>query len=94
MVELVASTPGAIGYSGMGYATPDVKRLAVSGRKGEKAELPSIASVREKSYPIARARYMYTPGEPSLDVKAYIDWVLSPAGQKLVEETGYVPLEG
>jgi phosphate transport system substrate-binding protein len=36
---------------------------------------------------------MYTPGTPSPEVKAYIDWVLSPAGQKVLEQTGYVPLQ-
>jgi ABC-type phosphate transport system substrate-binding protein len=35
---------------------------------------------------------MYTPGAPVPHVKKYIDWVMSPAGQKIVEETGYVPI--
>src|SRR5215471_17766194 len=45
VVELVAKTPGAIGYSGLGYATPDVKILKVSKKKGEPAVAPSIATV-------------------------------------------------
>jgi phosphate transport system substrate-binding protein len=36
--------------------------------------------------------YFYTGGEPAPHVKAYIDWVMSDAGQKIVETTGYVPL--
>ena len=53
---------------------------------------PSIATVHDNSYPISRPLFMYTPGDPPQHVKAYIDWVISDAGQKIVEETGYVPL--
>ncbi|HEX5098026.1 MAG TPA: phosphate ABC transporter substrate-binding protein [Polyangiaceae bacterium] len=92
VVEQVAKTPGAIGYSGLGYATPEVKILKVSKVKGEPAVLPSIASVQDKSYPISRPLFMYTPGTPSPQVKKYLDWAMSDAGQKIVQETGYVPL--
>jgi phosphate transport system substrate-binding protein len=93
VVELVSKTPTAIGYSGMGYATPAVKVLKVSKKKGEPAVAPSIASTLDKSYPISRPLFMYTPGAPSPEVKAYIDWVLSPPGQLVLEHTGYVPLK-
>jgi phosphate transport system substrate-binding protein len=92
VVALVAKTPGAIGYSGLGYATPDVKIVKVSKKKGEPGVLPSIATVHDKSYPISRPMFMYTPGEPSPATKKYLDWVMSDAGQKIVEHTGYVPL--
>ncbi len=92
VVELVAKTPGAIGYSGLGYATPAVKIVKVAKKKGEPAIVPSIKTVLDKTYPIARPMFMYTPGEPPAHVKKYIDWILSPPGQKLVETTGYVPL--
>lgn len=93
VVEQVGKTPGAIGYSGLGYATADVKVVKVSKKKGEPAVTPSIATVLDKSYPISRPMFMYTPGEPSPQVKKYIDWILSDAGQKIVEKTGYVPLK-
>ncbi len=92
VVELVAKTPGAIGYSGLGYATPAVKILKISKAKGEPGVAPSVQTVHDKSYPISRPLFMYTPGDPAPHVKKYIDWIMSPAGQKLVEETGYVPL--
>lgn len=92
VVDLVSKTPNAIGYSGMGYATPDVKMLKVSKKKGDAAVAPSIASTLDKSYPIARPMFMYTAGEPADHVKRYLDWIVSDAGQKLVETTGYVPL--
>jgi len=92
VVELVSKTPGAIGYSGLGYATADVKILKISAKKGEPGTLPSIATVHNKTYPLSRPLFMYTPGEPSSQVKKYIDWIMSDAGQKIVEQTGYVPL--
>ena len=92
VVELVSKTPGAIGYSGLGYATSGVKILKISVKKGETGTQPSIATVHDKSYPISRPLFMYTPGDPSPQVKRYIDWILSDAGQKIVEQTGYVPL--
>jgi ABC-type phosphate transport system substrate-binding protein len=92
VVELVANTPAAIGYSGMGYATPHVKMLKVAGKAGATAYPPSVENTLNKNYPIARSLHLYTLGEPQGAVKEYIDWILSDAGQKIVEATGYVPL--
>jgi phosphate transport system substrate-binding protein len=92
VVEQVGKTPGAIGYSGLGYATADVKIVKVSPKKGAPGVLPSIATVHDKTYPISRPMFMYTPGEPTAVAKKYIEWILSDAGQKIVEKTGYVPL--
>jgi phosphate transport system substrate-binding protein len=92
VVELVAKTPGAIGYSGLGYATGDVKIVKVSKKKGEPAVMPAIASVLDKTYPISRPLFMYTPGEPDPQVKAYLSWIMAEPGQKIVEKSGYVPL--
>jgi phosphate transport system substrate-binding protein len=92
VVELVAGTKTAIGYSGMGYATPGVKLLKLSGKAGEPAVNPSVETTLNKTYPLARSLLLYTLGEPTGEVKGYIDWILSPAGQKLVEENGYVPV--
>jgi phosphate transport system substrate-binding protein len=80
VVELIARTPGAIGYSGMGYATAGVKPLKVSKKKGEPGVAPSIAATHDRTYPIARALYMYLPGDPPPHVQQYLDWILSPAG--------------
>ena len=53
--------------------------------------LPSVQAVNDGSYPISRPLYMYTAGEPTGQVKAYLDWILGD-GQKLVAELGFVPL--
>jgi len=92
VVELVGKTPGSIGYSGLGYATPAVKVLKVAKKKGDPAILPANATVLDKTYPIARPLFMYTPGEPTDQAKKYLDWIVSDAGQKVVEKSGYVPL--
>lgn len=92
VVELVANTPTAIGYSGMGYATPQVKMLKVAEKAGAPAYPPTVENTMNKTYPIARSLHLYTLGEPQGAVKAYIDWILSDEGQKIVEQTGYVPI--
>lgn len=93
VVELVANTVGAIGYSGMGYHEPGkVKMLKVASKKGEPAVEPSVANTLSKKYPIARSLNLYTLGEPTGEVARYIHWIFTDAGQKVVEATGYVPL--
>jgi phosphate transport system substrate-binding protein len=92
VVELVAKTPGAIGYSGLGYATPAVKILKISKNKGETGVSPSIATVHDKTYPISRPLFMYTAGDPSPTAANYLAWVMSKDGQGILEKTGYIPL--
>ncbi|HMJ90185.1 MAG TPA: phosphate ABC transporter substrate-binding protein [Candidatus Acidoferrum sp.] len=92
VVELVSRTPNAIGYSGLGYRTDKVKVLKVSKKKGDKGVEPSIPTTWDKTYPISRPMFMYTPGQPPAHVQKYLDWLLTADGQKIVEESGYVPL--
>jgi phosphate transport system substrate-binding protein len=92
VVELVGGTLTAIGYSGMGYATAAVKMVKVTSKPGSPAVAPAVAAVHDKTYPLARSLHVYTLGEPQGAVKAYIDWILSDAGQKVVEDSGYVPV--
>jgi phosphate transport system substrate-binding protein len=93
VIENIAKTPRAMGYSGMGYKTDKVNWLKVSKKKGEPGIAPGIEVARNGAYPIARKLYIYTAGEPTGEVKAYIDWILSPEGQKIVEQEGFVPLK-
>lgn len=93
VVELCSSTTGAIGYSGMGYNEPGkVKMLKVAAKAGDPYYPPTVENVLNKHYPLARTLLIYTLGEPAGEVKKYVEWILSEAGQKVVEETGYVPL--
>ena len=92
VVELVSSTPCAIGYSGMGYATKHVKMLKISKNTGGSSASPSVENTLNGSYPIARPLHIYSLGTPSGEIKKYLDWVLSETGQSIVSENGYVPL--
>jgi phosphate transport system substrate-binding protein len=95
VVALIAHTPGAIGYSGMGYNIPSVKKLRVSSKGGAYIEA-SMENARKKDprklYPITRPLQIYTAGDPAGPLKDYLDWIKSPAGQKIVLDMGYVPM--
>jgi phosphate transport system substrate-binding protein len=87
----VRQNPNAIGYDGLGYVTPDQKMIAVSTDADGPYVLPSVETVNDYSYPIARPLYMYTAGEPIGRVKAYLEWVRG-EGQAIVPRLGFVPL--
>ena len=89
----VRQNPNAIGYDGLGYITPDVRTLAIAPQDSGEYVKPSVETVNNGKYPIARPLFMYTPGEPQGDVKTYLDWILGPDGQTIVGELGFVPLQ-
>lgn len=92
IIAEVRDNPNAIGYDGLGYVTEEVKVLALS-QGGADYILPSEATVKDGSYPIARQLYMYTNGEPQGAVKDYIDWILSAEAQQYVLELGFIPYQ-
>ena len=92
VVELIERTPCAIGYSGMGYATEHVKMLSIAEKTGDSAYAPTLENALSGTYPIARPLYMYSIGTPEGKEMKYINWILSDAGQKIVEKSGYVSL--
>lgn len=87
----VRQNPHAIGYDGLGYVTADMKTVAVAQDPKGPFVQPSIASVNDATYPIARALYMYTAGKPSGRIASYITWI-STEGQGLVAKLGFVPV--
>ncbi len=93
VVALVSTTLNSIGYSGMGYATPDVKMLKIKTSDDGDAVEPKAENVINNTYPIARPLHIYTLGEPAGNVKEYLDWIMSDAGQAVVSEMGYVPVK-
>lgn len=86
IVDETKGNEAAIGYIGVGYETPDVKVLEIDGVAA------SVATVLDKTYPISRKLYMYSNGDPTGAGKAYVEWILGPEGQKVVEDEGFVPL--
>lgn len=87
----VRQNPNAIGYDGLGYVTDDQKMVAVAVSDDGPYVLPSVDSVNDDSYPISRPLFMYTAGEPTGEIKAYMDWIAGD-GQALVSKLGFVPL--
>ena len=92
VIAETTDNPNAIGYDGLGYVTPDVKVIAVSGDGGKTFVVPSAASVTDRTYPIARDLYMYVREDAAPQVRVYIDWILSPEAQRLVQSLGFVPI--
>jgi phosphate transport system substrate-binding protein len=91
IIAEVRQNPNAIGYDGLGYVPKDLKTIAIATEAGGEYVLPSIATVNDKTYAIARDLYMYTNGEATGIVKEYLDWILSPEAQEIVVELGFVP---
>lgn len=87
VARTVAQTPGAIGYVGLGYLSDDVKAVTVNDI------MASEATVNDGTYPLARPLYMYTNGSPSGLAKDFLGFVLSPEGQEIVKEAGFVPVK-
>ena len=83
----VEKTEGAIGYIGFGYVDNSVKVLKFDD------VMPSKSSVLDGTYEISRPLFMYTNGEPQGVVKKFIDFVMSPEGQTIVEQVGYIAVK-
>ncbi|HOM98776.1 MAG TPA: phosphate ABC transporter substrate-binding protein [Acidobacteriota bacterium] len=89
VVDVVSRTPCAIGYSGLAYATSEVKMLCLAQSEGRPCTVPSEETAADGSYPISRPLFMYTRGEPKGTVKEYLDWILSDEGQCIIQKKGY-----
>ncbi|HYG75204.1 MAG TPA: phosphate ABC transporter substrate-binding protein [Planctomycetota bacterium] len=94
VVNGVAKDRFAIGYGGIGYKTNEVKLLPISPRQGEPAIPPTTESVAQKKYPISRALQIFIPKKPQGVLKEYLEFILSPEGQKIIEgeKVGFVGL--
>ncbi|MEP6894696.1 MAG: phosphate ABC transporter substrate-binding protein [Chloroflexota bacterium] len=91
IISEVRQNPNAIGYDGLGYVPKDLKMIAIAKEAGGAYVLPSIKTVNDKTYAIARDLYMYTNGEPTGAVKDYLDWIISSEAQQIVIDLGFVP---
>ncbi len=92
IISEVRDNPNAIGYDGLGYVPDDLKTIAIANEAGGAYVLPSIETVNNKTYAIARDLYVYTNSEPTGSVKEYLDWILSDEAQVIVAELGFVPV--
>ncbi len=93
IADEIVQNPAAIGYFGMGYVSPKQKAVSVGKTPDGEYVDPTIDNVIQKKYPISRPLYFYSRGEPAGDVKAFLDYVLSPEGQAVVQELDFVPVQ-
>jgi len=84
----VSTTPGAIGYVGLGYAGAPNKALKIV--VGSEQIEANSANALSGKYPLARPLFMLTKGAPAGLAKTYIEFILSAKGQTIVEKEGFV----
>lgn len=85
LIQSVAQTKGAIGYVALSYLVnnKDVETIAIDG------VMPTLENTYNGTYPVFGYEHMYTKGEPTGAVKAYIDYILSDNYGKEIEKQGY-----
>lgn len=91
VVNAVSKDKYGIGYGGLAWGK-GVKFVAVKKDDKSTAVIPSIKTVTDGSYPIARDLYWFFNGMPSGALKDLLNWTLSPEGQKIAESADYIPL--
>jgi len=98
VVQGITADKFAIGYSGIGYKTSDVKSLKLAAKDGGEFVSDDAENVYSGKYPLARFLYVYVnkPSEKALDplVQQFLLFVLSKDGQEIVIKDGYLPLLG
>lgn len=85
VVNMIISNVNAIGFGGISYQE-GVKLLKVNGIAATEK------NVRNDTYPIIRYLYFYTIKSPRGEVKNFIDWVMSPNGQKIIDDFGFISI--
>jgi phosphate transport system substrate-binding protein len=93
IIQSIAQTEGAIGYVGLAYVNKKVKPVHVSYDGGLSYVEPSEKNAMNKSYPIVRPLYFYYEESAKDQVSHFIDYLLSPEGQRIVSELGFVAVQ-
>jgi phosphate transport system substrate-binding protein len=92
VLQAVAKDKNGIGYGGAAYGA-GAKHLNIKKDAASAAVEPTEENVMAGKYPISRHLFIYV--NPALDkgeTAAYLNWIRSDEGQKLVKEVGYFPL--
>jgi phosphate transport system substrate-binding protein len=92
VLQSVAKEKNGIGYGGAAYGA-GAKHIKVSKTKGGEAIDPSEETILNQTYPIWRYLFIYVnPAVDKGEIGAYLKWLRSDDGQKVVKEVGYFPL--
>ena len=86
MKTAIANDPNAIGYVSVGHMDDSVAGVALDRVS------PTIDTVKSGEYSVARGLYSNTKGDPSGLTKLFIEYLLSPEGQQIVVQKGFVPV--
>lgn len=87
--QIVAQTPGAISYLAFSYMDDSVAALSLDGVK------PTEENVATNDWKIWSYEHMYTKGEPTAEVKTFLDYMMSDGIQNgVVKKLGYLPITG
>ncbi len=90
VVEAVAKTPCALGYTALAYVPPaEVKMPCFALDESGPCVIPSMESAEDGTYPLFRPLLMVTRGRPQGVVGEYMAWILSDVGQCVLEDVGY-----
>jgi phosphate transport system substrate-binding protein len=96
VVQAVGSEPAAIGYSGIGYRTADVRLVPLAREQGDPPVEPLPQNAYSGEYPLSRYLWLVVnyPPRGKLDPlpREFVKYVLSRQGQEKVIEDGYLPL--
>lgn len=84
--QVVGDDPQAIGYISLGLINEKVKALKIEGVE------PNAENIRNQRYKIVRPFLLVLKKEPAGAIKNFIDFVLSPEGQKLLAQEGLMPV--
>ena len=91
VLQTVAQTPGSVGCVSIGFVSRDVKALPI-WYNANRIVPASLDNVKTKTYPVSRNLYVITNGPASGLTGDFIKYILSPEGQKIVADEGYVTL--
>jgi phosphate transport system substrate-binding protein len=92
VVNAVKKDKYGIGYGGAAYAA-GVKHCLVKRDDKTAGTQPTAENIAKNEYPITRYLYLYMRNKPTGEMKKYIDWILSPEGQKIITAVGYFPVK-
>jgi phosphate transport system substrate-binding protein len=96
VIQGVASDRFAIGYSGVGYATVDVKAVPLSKRAMPRSAAVPPDAETVQDYPLARFLYVYVNARPNAELdpvrREFVRFIFSQRGQEAVIQQGYIPV--
>jgi phosphate transport system substrate-binding protein len=89
----VEQNENAIGYIGLGYVDEKIKTISIAMEAGKPYVAPSVATVKDNTYPISRPLYWYTNGRPTGDVLHLLHYAISTRAQPVIADQGFVTVK-